>query len=80
VILRRLAEVGSIVTLTVPAPVVTLADLRRLEVRAEVDEADVAAIALGQAAYATADAYGDRRFPSGSRDHTRARPQDRARR
>jgi len=63
VILRRLAEVGSIVTLTVPAPVVTLADLRRLEVRAEVDEADVAAIALGQAAYATADAYGDRRFP-----------------
>ena len=63
VILRRLAEVGSIVTLTVPTPVVTLADLRHLEVRAEVDEADVAAISLGQTAYATADAYGDRRFP-----------------
>lgn len=63
VILRRTAEVGSLVTLTVPAPVVTLADLRQLEIRAEVDEADVAAISLGQVAYATADAYGDRQFP-----------------
>lgn len=63
VILRRTAEVGSIVTLTIPAPVVTLADLRQLEIRAEVDEADVAAISLGQVAYATADAYGNRQFP-----------------
>jgi multidrug resistance efflux pump len=62
VILRRTAEVGAIVTLTIPVPVVTLADLRQLEIRAEVDEADVAAISLGQKAYATADAYGDRRF------------------
>jgi len=63
VILRRTAEVGAIVTLAAPAPVVTLADLRQLEIRAEVDEADVAAISLGQVAYATADAYGDRQFP-----------------
>ncbi|MBA3502429.1 MAG: efflux RND transporter periplasmic adaptor subunit [Deltaproteobacteria bacterium] len=63
VILRRSAEVGSIVTLTVPAPVVTLADLGHLEIRAEIDEADVAAISLGKVAYATADAYGDRQFP-----------------
>ncbi len=63
VVLRRTAEVGALVTMPVPAPVVTIADLRQLEVRAEVDEADVAAIALGQAAYATADAYGDRKFP-----------------
>ncbi len=62
-ILRRTAEVGSIVSLTIPAPVVTLADLSQLEIRAEVDEADVAAISLGQVAYATADAYGDRQFP-----------------
>jgi multidrug resistance efflux pump len=47
----------------VPAPVLSMADLRQLEIRAEIDEADVAAIALGQTAYATADAYGDRRFP-----------------
>lgn len=63
VILRRTAEVGALVTLMAPAPIVTLADLRHLEVRAEVDEADVAAISIGQKAYATADAYADRKFP-----------------
>jgi multidrug resistance efflux pump len=63
VILRRTAEVGALVTLMQPVPVVSMADLRQLEIRAEIDEADVAAIAIGQAAYATADAYGDRRFP-----------------
>jgi multidrug resistance efflux pump len=62
VILRRTAEVGALVTMMAPQPVVTMADLRQLEIRAEIDEADVAAIALGQPAYATADAYGDRRF------------------
>jgi len=63
VILRRTAEVGALVTLMQPQPIVTLADLAQLEVRAEVDEADVAAIRPGLAAYATADAYGERRFP-----------------
>ena len=63
VILRRTAEVGALVTLMAPAPVLSMADLSKLEIRAEIDEADVAAIAPGQAAYATADAYGDRRFP-----------------
>jgi multidrug resistance efflux pump len=63
VILKRTAEVGALVTLMAPAPVVSMADLAQLEIRAEIDEADVAAISLGQAAYATADAYGDRRFP-----------------
>jgi len=63
VILRRTAEVGALVTLMAPAPVVSMADLSQLEIRAEIDEADVAAIAPGQAAYATADAYGERRFP-----------------
>ena len=63
IILRRTAEVGTIVTMMQPMPVVSLADLRELEIRAEVDEADVAAVAIGQAAYATADAFGDRKFP-----------------
>jgi multidrug resistance efflux pump len=63
VILRRTAEVGAIVTLMQPQPIVTLADLSQLEVRAEVDEADVAAVHVGLLAYATADAFGDRRFP-----------------
>jgi HlyD family secretion protein len=62
-ILRRTAEVGALVTLATPAPVLSMADLDKLEIRAEVDEADIAAIALGQAAYATAEAFGDRKFP-----------------
>jgi multidrug resistance efflux pump len=63
VILRRTAEVGALVTLQVPATVVTLADLRELEIRAEIDEADIARISVGQAAYVTAEAFGDRKFP-----------------
>lgn len=63
VILRRSAEVGALVTLMQPQPIVTIADLSQLEVRAEIDEADVAAIRPGLAAYATADAFGEQRFP-----------------
>ncbi|HET7501167.1 MAG TPA: efflux RND transporter periplasmic adaptor subunit [Kofleriaceae bacterium] len=62
VILRRTAEIGALVTLTTPVPVLSMADLRKLELRAEIDEADVAAVSPGQTAYATADAFGDRRF------------------
>jgi multidrug resistance efflux pump len=57
------AEVGSLVTTMSPVPVVSVADLSILEVRAEIDEADVSSIAVGKPAYATADAYGDRKFP-----------------
>jgi multidrug resistance efflux pump len=63
VILRRTAEVGALVTTMAPAPVVTLADLSQLEIRAEIDEADIAAISVGKPARATADAYGDREIP-----------------
>ena len=63
VILRRTGEIGALVTLMTPSPVLAMADLGKLEIRAEVDEADVAAITVGQAAYATADAFGDRKLP-----------------
>jgi ABC exporter DevB family membrane fusion protein len=63
VILRRTGEVGALVTLMTFAPVLAMADLGQLELRAEVDEADVARVAVGQAAYATADAFGDQRLP-----------------
>ncbi|CAN5159397.1 secretion protein HlyD [soil metagenome] len=63
VVLRRLVEVGTLVGTLTPLPVVSIADLSTLELRAEIDEADVAAIKLGKAAYATADAYGDEKFP-----------------
>lgn len=62
-ILRRTAEVGALVTPMQPQVVVTLADVKELEIRAEIDEADIASIAVGMPAYATADAYGDQKFP-----------------
>jgi hypothetical protein len=40
-----------------------MADLRQLEIRAEIDEADLAAVAVGQTAYATADAFGEMKVP-----------------
>jgi HlyD family secretion protein len=63
IVLRRLAEVGTLVGTLTPLPVVTVADVTQLEIRAEIDEADVAAIKLGKAAYAMADAFGDKQFP-----------------
>jgi multidrug resistance efflux pump len=63
VILRRTAEVGALVVFPAPQPVATLVDLGQLELRAEIDEADLAGVTPGQAGYATADAFGDRRFP-----------------
>jgi multidrug resistance efflux pump len=63
VILRRTSEVGALVTLNTPIPVLSMADLGQLEIRAEIDEVDVAGVGLGQTAYVTADAYGDRHFP-----------------
>jgi len=62
VILRRLHEVGEQMTMTPPTTALILADVANLELRVEVDEADVARVALGQTAWATALTYGDRRF------------------
>lgn len=63
IVLRRYAEVGALVTTMTPAPIVSVADVSQLQVRAEIDEVDIATIAVGKTAYATADAYGDREFP-----------------
>ncbi|HEY0254128.1 MAG TPA: efflux RND transporter periplasmic adaptor subunit, partial [Kofleriaceae bacterium] len=63
IVLRRLVEVGTLVGTLTPLPVLTVADLAKLEIRAEIDEADVAAIQLGKPAFATADAFGEQQFP-----------------
>jgi multidrug resistance efflux pump len=63
VVLRRFGEVGALVTSMNPATIMTVADLSAIEIRAEVDETDIAAIQAGEAAYATADAFAGRRFP-----------------
>ena len=46
-----------------PDPIFTIGDKSALRVRVDVDEADVSKLTLGQRAYVTADAYGDRRLP-----------------
>jgi multidrug resistance efflux pump len=63
VVLRRHLRAGeSLAVLPVPSPIVTLADVSALRVRADVDEADIGGLRVGAEAWVTADAYGTRRF------------------
>jgi hypothetical protein len=43
-------------------PVVTLGDTAGLRVRVDVDESDIGKIQVGQSAYVSAQAYGNRKF------------------
>jgi HlyD family secretion protein len=61
-ILRRLVEPGEQVTTLPPTIVLKIADARELRLRAEIDEADLGRVHVGQAGYTTAEAYGVRRF------------------
>jgi HlyD family secretion protein len=63
IVLRKIRHAGEQVTEMGDTPIVTVGDTSVLRVRAEVDEADIALVKLGQMAYVRADAYGDRRFP-----------------
>lgn len=51
---------GESVSTQFDSPNLTVADRSRVRVRVDVDETDVAKLAVGQRAYVTADAYGDR--------------------
>ncbi|MBL8906765.1 MAG: efflux RND transporter periplasmic adaptor subunit [Rhizobiales bacterium] len=64
IVLKRSVEPGQTVASSLQAPVLfTLAeDLRRMQVEAEVDEADIGAVSTGQAASFTVDAYPGKRF------------------
>jgi HlyD family secretion protein len=62
IVLRKHRRPGETVSTQFDSPVVTIADRSRLRVRVDVDEADVARLREGQAAYVTADAFGPRRF------------------
>jgi len=63
-VLRKFHRAGESVSnsATSPDPIFTVGDKRALRVRVDVDEADVSKLTLGQAAYVTADAYGNKRF------------------
>lgn len=62
VVLRRKVEPGEQVVLMPPTVVLTVADTEHLRLRGEVDEADIARVAVGQRGFATAEAFGDQRF------------------
>lgn len=62
VVLRKHRRAGEMVSTYFDTPVVTVGDTSVLRVRADVDEKDVDKVHVGQKAYATADAYGDKRF------------------
>jgi HlyD family secretion protein len=63
IILRRHRKAGEAVSTQFESPIVTMSDDHVRRVRVDVDEADVAGVAVGQQAYVTADAFGERRFP-----------------
>lgn len=65
VVLRRHLRVGEIVASGpggAPMPVLTVADISRLRVRAEIDELDIGLVRAGQPAWITIDAFGQRKF------------------
>ena len=64
VILRRYHRLGESVTNSsiAPDPIFSLGNTRQLRVRVDVDETDVGKLRLGQRAYVTADAFGNRKF------------------
>jgi len=53
---------GETVSTVMPRPIISLADLSRLRVRAEVDERDLGRLRAGQAAWVQADAFPDKQF------------------
>jgi HlyD family secretion protein len=63
-VLRKHHRLGESVSngSTVPDPIVTIGATDRLRIRVDVDEADVSKLSLGQRAYITADAYGEKKF------------------
>jgi ABC exporter DevB family membrane fusion protein len=58
---RKLVEPGEAVDISMP--LLILGDVRRVIIKAEVDETDVGKLALGQTAEVSADAYSGRVFP-----------------
>jgi multidrug resistance efflux pump len=63
-VLRKHHRSGESVSNSSPVadPILTIGDTRVLRVRIDIDETEVSKIHVGQKAYVTADAYGDRKF------------------
>ena len=61
-VLRRVRRAGEMVSEAMDSPIVAVGDISVLRVRAEVDEADIGLLAVGQPAWVQAPAWGERRF------------------
>ncbi|MEQ1949656.1 MAG: HlyD family efflux transporter periplasmic adaptor subunit [Bryobacteraceae bacterium] len=61
-VLRKYRKAGESVSSNGSTPVLAVGDLSTLRVRVDVDETDVARVSMGQKAYVTAEAYGEKRF------------------
>jgi HlyD family secretion protein len=61
-VLKVFRRTGETVSNLPPTPIVTVGDTSRLRVRADVDEANVAQVAMGQTVWVTADAFRSKRF------------------
>lgn len=70
VILTRNVDPGQIVASSLQAPVlfVIAEDLRRMELRVDIDEADVGKVKTGHSATFGVDAYPERKFPAAIKD------------
>lgn len=66
IVLERNADPGQIVAASLSAPILfTVAeDLTQMEMQADIDEADIGQVAVGQKARFTVEAYDDRVFPA----------------
>lgn len=66
IVLERDADPGQIVAASLSAPILfTVAeDLTQMELQADIDEADIGKVAVGQPARFTVEAYDDRVFPA----------------
>jgi|GEM_PF-375970 len=63
IVLYRFREPGETVFPDVPSPILSIGDRDTLHLRADVDETDLERMRVGQRVFATADAFGSRRFP-----------------
>lgn len=61
-VLRTFLKAGESVSTVFPQPVVSLADMSDIKVRAEVDERDIGRVHLGQSVIVLADAYPNKKF------------------
>ncbi len=62
-VIYRHLEPGEVVDPEAPVPILSVGTLDEVRLRAEVDEADILRVHVGQPVEATADAFGERVFP-----------------